>query len=224
MGFRLGISSWTFPWSIGVPGHPAPFNPLRPTDLVKKAREFGVRVVQVADNLPLHKLSPRQLQELKETAEECGVELEVGTRGLAAEHLLAYLEIAVSLRAHLLRTIPVITETGSADVGEITRRLEEVLPRFAAAGVAIALENYEACPARDLARLVRSFASPYLGICLDTVNNLGALEPPAYVLAELGPYTINLHIKDFVIKRIETKMGFSVTGAPAGSGLLDIPN
>jgi L-ribulose-5-phosphate 3-epimerase UlaE len=34
---------------------------------------------------------------------------------------------------------------------------------------------------------------------------------------------VNLHVKDFSIRRSEHKMGFIVEGAPAGKGKLDIP-
>jgi sugar phosphate isomerase/epimerase len=32
-----------------------------------------------------------------------------------------------------------------------------------------------------------------------------------------------LHIKDYVIERVDTQMGFTVLGAPAGDGALEIP-
>jgi hypothetical protein len=38
----------------------------------------------------------------------------------------------------------------------------------------------------------------------------------------LAPFVVNLHIKDFVIERVPEMMGFSVRGAPAGSGMLEI--
>jgi sugar phosphate isomerase/epimerase len=62
-----------------------------------------------------------------------------------------------------------------------------------------------------------------VGICLDTVNSFGALEGPEAVLEARLPYTINLHVKDFVIRRHTHQMGFGIEGAPAGEGRLDIP-
>ena len=60
-----------------------------------------------------------------------------------------------------------------------------------------------------------------MGICLDTVNSFGALECPEQVIAELAPFTINLHYKDFTIERLSHMMGFQITGTPAGKGMLD---
>jgi hypothetical protein len=37
------------------------------------------------------------------------------------------------------------------------------------------------------------------------------------------PYTMNLHIKDFTIRRVPHKMGIIIEGAPAGKGMLNIP-
>jgi sugar phosphate isomerase/epimerase len=54
------------------------------------------------------------------------------------------------------------------------------------------------------------------------VNSLGALEKPREVVALLGPHTINVHVKDFEIRRVDTMMGYLVTGCAAGEGRLDI--
>ena len=61
-------------------------------------------------------------------------------------------------------------------------------------------------------------------MCLDTANSLGAGEGLGEVLAVLGSYTINLHIKDFIVKRLNHKMGFRISGCVAGTGIVDIPS
>jgi len=43
------------------------------------------------------------------------------------------------------------------------------------------------------------------------------------VIASLAPYTIDLHCKDFRVRRAHHRMGFTIEGAPAGDGQLDIP-
>jgi len=64
--------------------------------------------------------------------------------------------------------------------------------------------------------------NPFVGICMDTVNSLGILETPRQVVAMLGPYVQNLHIRDFTIRRLPSKMGYEVIGCPAGKGKLEI--
>jgi sugar phosphate isomerase/epimerase len=170
---------------------------------------MGAGVVQIADNLPLDDGS---LAPIRKAA--AGIALELGTRGSEPEHLLRYLEYAVSLGSGLLRTLP--GEDGNEE------RLREVLPEFERYGVVLALENYECLPSAELAGLIRRLDSPWVGICLDTVNSLGLLEMPEYTIKALAPYTVNIHVKDFDIARATHMMGFEVAGRPAGQGRLDL--
>ena len=71
--------------------------------------------------------------------------------------------------------------------------------------------------------MIESAGSGRIGVCLDTANSLGAGEGLDTVLREVGPLTVNLHIKDFQITRVPHLMGFTVEGRPAGSGQLDVP-
>ena len=219
---QLGIGSWTFAWAVGTTQGPRPRDPLTALGVLKKARELGVDLVQYADNLPLHVLPEDELRQVRDAAREEGLTVEVGTRGIEPDLLLRYLEIARFFGSKLVRTL-----TGRAgdkpDLARAAACLRQVLPKFADAGVSIALENYEAHKVRELAGLVREIGSPHLGICLDTVNSLGALEVPEQAVAELGPHVLNLHVKDFEIVRIPYMTGFSVVGRPAGSGRLDVP-
>jgi sugar phosphate isomerase/epimerase len=170
---------------------------------------MGAGVVQIADNLPLDEGS---LAPIRKAA--AGITLELGTRGAEPEHLLRYLEYAVSLGSSLLRTLP--GENGNEE------RLRQVLPEFERNGVVLALENYEGLPSAELAGLVQRLDSPWVGVCLDTVNSLGLLEMPEYTIKTLAPYTVNIHVKDFDIARATHMMGFEVVGRPAGQGRLDL--
>jgi len=219
---RLGISSWTYPWAIGVRGFPAPDRPMRIADLLDRAAALKVGVVQVADNLPLHELDSAELRDARDQAVSLGLKIEIGTRGVEPAHLLRYLKLAVSFDATLLRTLTRSVEEQTS-LEQAEKWIREVLPEFEAQGVTLGLENYEKHSCRDLADLVRRPESRHVGICLDTVNSLGALETPEVVVETLAPLTVNLHIKDFVIERVPQMMGFAVSGAPAGAGKLAIP-
>ncbi len=37
------------------------------------------------------------------------------------------------------------------------------------------------------------------------------------------PFTVNLHVKDFIIQRVGHQMGFTVTGTPLGKGMIQLP-
>lgn len=218
---RLGISSYTFPWAIGVPGHP-PSQPLGAVGLLQRAAQLGVRLAQIADNLPLHVLSAGELQRLKGSADRMGMAIEVGTRGVDTDHLLTYLSLAELLGSPILR---VVVDSGDCQPseGEVVAALRAVTPEFERAGVCLAIENHDRFAARSLLRIVNTIDSPHLGICLDTANSFGALEGPEWVVDVLGPWVVNLHVKDFDIRRLAHRMGFTIEGRPTGQGRLDVP-
>jgi L-ribulose-5-phosphate 3-epimerase UlaE len=53
---------------------------------------------------------------------------------------------------------------------------------------------------------------------------LGANEGINEVTRVLGSHTVNLHVKDIIIKRLSHKMGFMIEGCAAGEGILNIPH
>jgi sugar phosphate isomerase/epimerase len=216
-----GIGSYTYPWAIGVPGY-EPEQPLGVVALLERATALGVGVVQVCDNLPLDAMDEPLLARVQERAAHLGLRLEVGTRGIEPFRLERYLELARRLGSPLVRTV---TDRGehrpSAD--EVVHTLRPVLPRFADSGVVLAIENHDRFTAAQLVGILARLDSPAVGICLDTVNSFGALEAPAVVVQALAPYTVCLHVKDFVVSRHASQLGFTICGAPAGQGRLDLP-
>ncbi len=218
---RLGISSWSVPWAIGVAGTPAPARPLGPLDLLELAAEAGAEVLQVADNLPLHPLPHSQWTALGSAAAACDVALEVGSRGLQPDHLLLYLDIAQATGARLVRTLPHDGDD-RPDFDEALRRLRAIARAYEQAGVTLAIENHDFYPSQWLRDLVDAANSPAVGVCLDAVNNLGLGESFREVLANLGDRTVNFHCKDYTIRRKPTMLGFDVEGAAAGCGMLNL--
>jgi len=55
---------------------------------------------------------------------------------------------------------------------------------------------------------------------ISTILNI--LEPPEAVVKTLAPYTLSLHVKDFDVERINSMLGFSIVGKPAGEGCLNL--
>jgi sugar phosphate isomerase/epimerase len=218
---RIGIGSWTYPWAAGTVGNCRPENPMSASGLVRQAAELGVKVVQIVDNLPLDELTITELKDLRKLSQDYEIELQVGTRGVDSSHLLKYLEIALQLGARLIRTME-RSQGLPADISAIEKNISLVLPEFIQAGVSIALENYEAYSTGDLARLINTVKNPNLGVCLDVVNSLGALESTDQILDNLAAVTINLHLKDFTIQRLDHLMGFAFLGRPVGQGRLPL--
>lgn len=213
---RLGIGSWTYPWAVGTPEVPSP-RPLTAFDLVDRAVELGVSVVQVADNMPMHDWSADRLAALAGLSRDRGVQLEVGANGFAPTFLLRYLEVARALASPLVRVV-IDTVQHRPTVEEIRATLRTVLPAFEAAEVDLLIENHDRFRAAELARLVEGAGSPRLGVVYDTANSIGCYEDAERVLDVLAPWVRNVHVKDVAIERLPNRMGFTVTGAPAGQG------
>lgn len=194
---------------------------MKPVDLVARARDLGVQVVQYADNMPLHELDRRDIQRIAQAAEAQGIDIEVGTVGLDPANLARYLAIATQLGSPFVRVV-IDTPENRPSAEEIVATLRRVLPSFAKEGVRILIENHDRFPAKSLASILEAVDMPELGICLDTVNSLGSLEFVGAVWAVLAPWVMNVHVKDFEIHRSDHKMGFMVEGTAAGEGRLDI--
>jgi 3-oxoisoapionate decarboxylase len=214
----LGISSFTYGWAVGM----NPDNPkLSEFELLKRAEAYDLKCLQVGDNLPLHRLTESKLQELKIRIEENHTRLEVGARKLTEHHLQRYLEICKFLKAPLLRFV-VDSEDYQPSRHTIISIVENIVPELKENGITLGIENHDRFKARELAGIMDAVGDDSVGICLDSVNSIGAGEGLEWVTELLAPYTVNLHIKDFRIQRFQHKMGFIVTGAPAGTGMLDV--
>jgi sugar phosphate isomerase/epimerase len=218
---QLGISSYTYPWAAGIPGYEPP-EPLTALGLLDKAAALGVSVVQICDNMPLDRLTRPGLDDLKKQAADNGLLIEVGTRGSAPEHLLAYLDLAQRLGSSIVRVVVDTADDQPSDY-EVVRRLQTVAPRFGEAGVALAIENHDRFSADTFGEIVEMLHVPHIGICLDTANSFGAGEGWTDVTVGLASYVVNLHIKDFVIRRVSHQLGLTIEGRPAGQGQLDVP-
>ena len=207
--------SW--PRVVGVrvehrwPGH-EPANRMDAADLICLAASLGVTVVQIADNLPLQSYTSDQLRHVRAVADDHGVSFRAwDTRHSSGPY---------SPVPHDLPATPVILASGVIDTAteqpseaEIVDIVSMLVPELAAAGVTLAIENHDRFEAVVFARIVEQIASDHVGICLDTVNSFGALEGPAVVIDTLAPYVVNLHLKDFVIRRHASMMGFEITVA-----------
>jgi sugar phosphate isomerase/epimerase len=216
---RLGLSTFTFPWAVGVSGHD-PVHPLGAVELIRRTRSLGLGLVQFADNLPLHALSERELDVLVAEAEAQRVDLEIGTRGIGP-HLRRYAQLAERFGATFVRIV-VDQADDEPTVAEAVHRLSAFEAEFRERGLLLAIENHDRFSVDEFAEIVARLGD-WSGICLDTVNSLGALEPPHRVVACLGPLAVSLHLKDFTIRRHTHQMGFEVEGKSAGAGMLNIP-
>lgn len=217
---RLGISSYAYTWAIGVPGYPVK-DPMTPFHLLEKATELGVSCVQIADNLPLHLLKPSELTKLEEQADSRHIGIEIGTRGLQPDNFYRYLDIASQFQSPILRIVIDAVNFEPA-IPDVVALLQHYVPYLEKYKIKLAIENHDRFKAKEFLQIINAVQSEWIGICLDSVNSLGAGEGVHLVTEALGPYTINFHVKEFFIRRIDHKMGFVVEGKPAGQGMLPL--
>ena len=215
---KLGLSSYTFGWAITAGARAAPFG-LDEHGLLDKTQAAGLSLLQLGDNLPLHAFEAHRLRRFTERAKREKIELQIGARGLSRENLERYIEITRLVGGSLLRFV---IDAGGyhPDPKEIVAILRMAEPLLG--DLLHAIENHDRFSARTLGALVDAVQSERVGICLDTVNSLGAGEGLREVAASLAPHTINLHIKDFTVQRLPHLMGFEVSGRPAGQGMVHL--
>ncbi len=215
----LGISSYTYGWAVGGPSLALPAR-LNEMDLVELARAFGLGALQIGDNLPLHELDDERLNALVGACREHHIRLEIGAAGLTDQHLNTYIAIASRANAPIIRFVT--DKAGyKPSPDEICSIIRNQLPLLKQNGIKIGIENHDRLKAMELANIMEHIGDEHCGICLDCANSLGAGEGLEHVVSVLAPYTINLHFKDFAIERLPHKMGFTITGAKPGTGMLD---
>lgn len=213
---RLGLSTYACTWAIN-----APKNPMDAIGFLHCAHNHGFSLVQIADNIPLGNLSAAQLEHVHQTALELVISVEVGIRGLTDANMETYIRICQQMEAPLLRIVA-DSDSYHPTKEQIIQSLRIWEPVVREKGIVLGLENHDRFSCRDLRFIMESVASPFVGICLDTVNSFGAMEGPAYVIEMLAPFVVNIHVKDFRIFRPSHMLGFVLEGTAAGEGKLDI--
>lgn len=217
---QLGLSTYTYTWSFGVPGS-MPENPMTINDLVDKAVALQLDCIQVADNVPLHQKPEQELEQILQYATEKHIAIETGFRGLTSANLQQYIQIAARLKSRILRVV--IDMPGyEPEIEEVILVIRKFVPQLEKLNILLAIENHDRLKAREFIQIIEGVNSTNVGMCLDTVNSFGAGEGTETIISLLAPYTVNVHLKEFTVKRIWHKMGFVIEGAPLGEGMLPV--
>jgi sugar phosphate isomerase/epimerase len=217
---KLGISSYTFPWAIGLPDA-VPQHPLTPLQLLEKAQELGVGLVQFGPNLPLDRLPEKDLRDVVKHASSWKIDLELATEGISLAHLREQIRFAKRIDAILLKTTPEEPIGRVPMMMEISNLLRAVMPELADEKIGLAIDN-SLIPAPELNELLGAIRSPWLGAAIDTASPLALPQTWQISVRVLGHRTLSLHIKDVLVEPEAHGMGFSVRGCPVGQGQLNI--
>jgi 3-oxoisoapionate decarboxylase len=84
----------------------------------------------------------------------------------------------------------------------------------------LGIENHKDWLVDQQVALMKEHSSEYLGVCLDTGNNLALLDDPMETIEKLAPYTLSTHLKDMAVQ--EYDKGLLLSEVPLGEGMLDM--
>jgi sugar phosphate isomerase/epimerase len=84
----------------------------------------------------------------------------------------------------------------------------------------LAVENHKDWRIADFLDILKGIDSEWVGVTLDTGNNLSLLEDPMAVVEALAPYAFTVHLKDMAVEEYED--GFLMSEVNLGEGYLDI--
>ena len=141
---QLGVSTYTFPWAVGVPGQ-IPAQPMSALTLLRYAANREIGAVQFGDNLPLHTLSDDVRRQMQEVAASQKITIEVGTRRLTAETVATYLPLAQQFGSPFLRMV-IDDADYHPSQSEVIQVIQSLLPDFRQAQVILAIENHDRFP------------------------------------------------------------------------------
>ncbi len=194
------------------------------------AQTLGASGVQTS----FKELDSQALKNLREKSEMADVHLE-GDMRLPKTHLeLAEFEREVqSTRetgAQIARTVLVggrryETFRSRSDFDEFYKqakqRLEWVEPILKKHRLKLAIENHKDLTLVEQIAMVKRISSEWIGVLVDTGNNLALLDEPYEVIEQLAPYAFSVHLKDMAVQ--SDPSGFLLSEVPCGTGFLDLP-
>ena len=101
------------------------------------------------------------------------------------------------------------------------RQIAAAVPIVERHRMPLGIENHKDWRVEQQVALLERYSSEYLGVCLDTGNNLAVLDDPIETVEKLAPWTFNVHFKDMAMEECES--GFLLSEVPLGEGMLDMP-
>jgi sugar phosphate isomerase/epimerase len=236
---KLGIDSYCYHRYFGeaYPGlQRDPGKRMTVWDFLKRACKHGVAGVSI-EACFLPKLDDAFLAKLRDTLDEYGFDrvwawghpngLCSGTDRAAAKDLARNLAFAKRIGAGVMRIVGGSRRTRPESWAVHKRQLVKMLkPLIGPArdhGVVMAMENHIDLLADEMAEIITTINSPWLGVCLDTANNLRLFEDPVVVARTLAPFARATHVKDLGVRRGNPREFSFWPSVPLGDGLVDIP-
>lgn len=205
-------------------------------DFVDTANRLGVEGVSL-ESCYLGDLDEADLLRLHDTLNAYGLKpvwawghpdgLGSGRKVEAVQDVVRNLAIARTVGADVMRICAGGRRTRPASWSEhkemLLPLLRELIGPAEEHGVVLAIENHIDLLADELLELLTTIDSPWLGVCLDTANNLRMGEDPVEVAQKLAPWTRATHIKDVRAHQGDPSTFAYWPSVPLGQGQVDLP-
>jgi sugar phosphate isomerase/epimerase len=210
--------------------------------LIRYASTLKVDTLLMSDLDVYESRDDRYLQELRTSAEQAGLELQVGTGsicptsnsydakkwGSAEEHARLLIRVAQQLGSSVARCYLGSRRDRTGDGGiyrhidEMVKVLQAVKSAATDANVKIAIENHAGdMQAWELVSLIEAAGKDFVGATMDPGNATWTVEDPLVNLEILGPYALTTGIRDSMVW--ETGEGATSMWVNMGEGLVDWP-
>lgn len=204
-------------------------------DFIAHANELGVSGVSI-ESCFLPDLSQKEVKQIRELLSQFELEcvwawghpsgLHSGKKPEELQDLKRNVDIAAQIGATVMRICCGGRRTRPTEWAEHKRVLLPLLLDAVAyakdRGVVLAIENHIDFSADELVELVELINSPWLGVCLDTANNLRLLEDPQIAIEKLAPYAKATHIKDVCAYKGNPNEFSFWPSVPVGQGVINI--
>ena len=207
--------------------HPTP---LSLEGLMDTAHELGLQAIETplsaaaiaAPEALRDALQARDLRLVPDFLTVLDVDVEEFQRFLQAANILGAKVVRMTL-SHLLCGDRRAFEGGwDAHLVALAKRLNELLPYAADAGIAIAVENHQDATSHDLLRLAEmTDHHPAYGVTLDTGNPLAVGEGPIEFAERIAHLIRHVHLKDYTMHFAPE--GYRLVRCATGDGVVDFP-
>jgi sugar phosphate isomerase/epimerase len=104
---------------------------------------------------------------------------------------------------------------------EAWKMLTRAEPLIRKHAMRLALENHKDWRIEEMTAMLERIGTPFVGVCIDTGNNIALLDDPMALVEALAPHAYSVHLKDMAMEEYED--GFLLSEVPLGEGYLDLP-
>ena len=234
---------------LGLESYSTRNSGLDPVGVLNLAVELGLRGV-LFELSPFRSFADRDLQLIRQTAEEHGLYLHFGMGSIFHWHPMAekgrtmlaaagyevdvseakiivhHLDIARKLGSPILRCVAgnLFSRDEGCDMVALADRTVTILREACKAaegmGIQIALENHADFTVRELASIGTRVNSPAFGFTVDSGNLAFDLDDPLRLANIMAPHAVTTHFKNYQILR--TPAGLALGNCALGEGDIDL--